>query len=164
MMAGRRRETTQLACYLCVALRWWPVDPGMGDVMKSLIGVALLIAVSGCVQNNVFELGVGDCFDDEGSFSDEVSEVPIVECTDPHDNEVYAVHEMTDTAFPGFDSTGDRADGLCLADFELLQHENLELDFGRLIPTDQSWANGDREIICFVYRVDLEKMMGTIRR
>jgi hypothetical protein len=132
--------------------------------MKSLIGLVLLITISGCTQNNVFVLSLGDCFDDESSSSDEVSEVPIVECSDPHDNEVYAVHEMTDSAYPGFDSTGDRADGLCLADFELLKHENLELDFGWLIPTDRSWANGDREIICFVYRVDLEKMTGTIRR
>jgi hypothetical protein len=131
--------------------------------MKSLIGLVLLMTISGCTRNNVFELSLGGCFDDESSSSDEVSEVPIVECSDPHDNEVYAVHEMTDSAYPGFDSTGDRADGLCLADFELLKHENLELDFGWLIPTDRSWANGDREIICFVYRVDLEKMTGTIR-
>lgn len=131
--------------------------------MKTLIGLVFLMTVSGCVQSNVFELAVGDCFDD-GAASDEVSEVPIVQCSEPHDNEVYSVHEITDDAYPGFDITGDRADGLCLADFELLRAETSELDIGWLIPTERSWANGDREILCFVYRIDLEKMTGTVRR
>jgi hypothetical protein len=137
----------------------------MGDVMKRLIGLVLLAALAGCVQNNVFELAVGACFDDEGDLSDEVSEVPIVECSDPHDNEVFAVHEMLDSAYPGFDEAGDRADGLCREDFEPfvgVQYEVSELDIGWLIPTDLSWANGDREIVCFLYRVDLEKMTGTM--
>jgi hypothetical protein len=137
----------------------------MGVVMKSLIGLALLMSLSGCVQNNVFELGVGDCFDDEESLSDGVSEGPIVNCSEPHDNEVYAVHEMSDTTYPGFDTTGERADDLCIDDFEPFvgtPYETSELDIGWLVPTDTSWANGDREIICFVYRVDLDKMTGTM--
>jgi hypothetical protein len=78
---------------------------------------------------------------------------------------VYAVHEMSDTTYPGFDSTGERADDLCIDDFEPFvgtPYETSELDIGWLVPTDTSWANGDREIICFVYRVDLDKMTGTM--
>lgn len=37
---------------------------------------------------DVFSLRVGDCFDDEDTTSEEVSQVPAVPCSDPHDNEI----------------------------------------------------------------------------
>jgi hypothetical protein len=31
-----------------------------------------------------------------------------------------------------------------------------------LVPTAESWEAGDRLVACFVYRVDLEKVSGTL--
>lgn len=35
-----------------------------------------------------------------------------------------------------------------------------ELGFGWLIPTDGSFAGGDRNIVSFLYRLDLDKVEG----
>lgn len=134
--------------------------------MKRTFGLLLVaVALVACSQGNVFSIEEGTCFDDEGEFNDEVSSVPIVDCDDPHDNEVYAIFEMTDTDFPGSEAAGAQADQMCLPAFESfvgLGYDVSILDFGWLVPTDESWDGGDREIVCFLYRVDLEKMTGTM--
>lgn len=134
--------------------------------MKRLIGLLLAaLVLAACSPGSVFSLEEGDCFDDEGEFSDEVSDVPIVDCSEPHDNEVYVIIEMTESEFPGFDATADRADNECLPAFESFvgaEYATSELDFGWLIPTTDSWANGDRQIVCFLYRVDFGKMTGSM--
>ena len=134
--------------------------------MKRL-GILLVmgLAVSACMGGNVFTLEEGDCFNDETEFSEEVSDVPIVECGEPHDNEVYRVVEMTDSSYPGFDATGSRADSLCLEAFETFvgtPYVDSALEISWLIPTEESWGAGDREIVCFLYRLDFPKMTGTM--
>src|SRR5262245_10168717 len=65
-----------------------------------------------------FQMRVGDCFDDGSSFdSEEVSSVAGVPCSKPHDNEVYAVFDVTEASFPGEALEGIAHEG-CLARFE----------------------------------------------
>ncbi len=133
--------------------------------MKPLLGLAIVLMLAACSQSNVFELSVGDCFDDDLTFSEEVSDVDLVDCSEPHDNEVYAVHTMTETSYPGLEATGEFADEWCVGEFEDfvgVAYDISELDIGWLAPTDESWSGGDREIICFLYRLDLEKVSGTL--
>lgn len=49
---------------------------------------------------NVFAIAVGDCFTDEVA-SDQVESLPVVPCSEPHENEVYFNHSMTGDAYPG---------------------------------------------------------------
>ncbi|REK21975.1 MAG: hypothetical protein DWQ40_03470 [Actinobacteria bacterium] len=134
--------------------------------MKRPIAVLLMaFALVACTQGNVFSIEQGDCFNDEGDMNDQISSVPIVECSEPHDNEVYAVFEMTESEFPGFDVTADMADNQCLPEFESFvgtAYADSELEFGWLIPTEESWSSGDRQIVCFLFRLDLGKMTGTM--
>ena len=45
---------------------------------------------------DAFQMRVGDCFNDGSTFGDDsVDSVPGVPCADPHDNEVYAVFDVT---------------------------------------------------------------------
>jgi hypothetical protein len=107
----------------------------------------------------------GDCFDDDLSFSEEVSDLDIVECSEPHDNEIFAIHAMTEATYPGLETTGALADELCVGEFESfvgVAYDISELDIGWLAPTEESWSSGDREIVCFLYRIDLEKLTGTM--
>jgi hypothetical protein len=68
-----------------------------------LVG-ALTVLASGC-SASVLSLDVGECFDDwEGSLTgatQEVTDVPIIDCDEPHDNEVYAISNMPSGPFPG---------------------------------------------------------------
>jgi hypothetical protein len=55
---------------------------------------------------------------------------------------------------------------MCLDAFEPFvgfDYETSVLDFGWLVPTAETWEFGDRVIACFVYRMDLEKVTGTLQ-
>ncbi len=129
--------------------------------------IALTLLLASC-SGNVFELAVGDCFDD-GDMAigelEEIGEVPLVECSVPHDNEVYAVVAVDGEVFPGEAAIQAQADEVCLDTFDPfvgLDYESSALDFGWLVPTADSWDMGDRVVACFVYRLDLAKVSGTL--
>ena len=136
--------------------------------MRTLAGLVALTLALGACSGNVFELAVGDCFDDGDLVLgelEEVGEVPLVECPEPHDNEVYAVVTVDGEEFPGEQAIQTQADEVCLGAFDPfvgLDYQSSALDFGWLVPTADSWDMGDRVVACFVYRLDLAKVSGTL--
>jgi Septum formation len=140
----------------------------MRSGLRTLAGlVAMMLLLAAC-SGNVFELAVGDCFDDGdmalGEF-EEVGEVPLVDCSEPHHNEVYAVVTVDGEVFPGEEAIQAQADEVCFAAFDPfvgLDYESSALDFGWLVPTADSWEMGDRVVACFVYRLDLAEVSGTL--
>jgi hypothetical protein len=111
----------------------------------------------------------GDCWNDVSDQPGEVLEVPAVPCDQPHDNEVFAVVEIPGapgSAFPGIETVDLLGRERCLQEFagytgELYEFSSLEL--WMLFPTPTSWEIGDREVICSLYRMDLQKMTGSAR-
>lgn len=103
---------------------------------------------------DVFTIKVGDCI---GSFEDgsEVAELPVVPCSDPHDQEVYASFMVPEAdAFPGTDAVNSQAETDCAAEFETfvgVPYEESALYVQFLTPTEESWGQGDREILCTIY-------------
>ena len=137
--------------------------------MKSIVVtvfVALAVLTSACGQGNVFSLEVGTCFDDQDSGGGEVSDVPIVDCADPHDDEVYYLFDLPSGDFPGSSSIDEQAGAGCLAAFEPYVAEPYNtsiLDIGWLDPTPDSWDQGDREIVCILYDLSLAKLTGSMQ-
>ena len=125
-------------------------------------GALLLVACSA----SVLTLDVGTCFDDPTVLTEVAAEdVPIVECDVPHDNEVFANQDLTGEEFPGGDAVANRADQLCLGSFDAYVGEPYETsiyEFSWLAPSAESWAVGDREVICFAYDLSLEKITGSV--
>ena len=64
-----------------------------------------------------FNVRVGDCFNDV-SFENEVSSVPGVPCSDPHDNEAYAVFDLNVTSYPEGDGMSELAFESCKKHFQ----------------------------------------------
>ena len=131
--------------------------------------VSLLVAVSALVLSacgaQVLTLEVGTCFDDPESY-EEVTDVPIVDCADPHGNEVIGLFDIAGDAYPGDDAVADRAGTGCLDAFATyigIAYELSVYDIGWLTPSAESWAVGDREVICFAYDPSLEPITGTVR-
>ena len=123
------------------------------------------IALSGCSVigdligggNNVFELKVGDCINDASVGDDAVTSVPVVDCSEPHDSEVFYSHIMSQASYPGTTATTDEADVACSAAFEDfigIPYSDSVLYFSYFYPTESTWANGDREVLCMVYDND----------
>lgn len=130
---------------------------------------ALLLVLSAC-SDGIQELAVGDCFDDwaglELDVVQEVESVPIVNCADPHDNEMYHVELLPDGVFPGDSAIEQMAVDTCLENFDAFvgtPYAESRLDFGFLISTEEMWDAGERRISCFVWEIDFNKLTGTMR-
>lgn len=115
---------------------------------------------------SVFELDVGDCFDDPDDVAADVEEVVMLDCDNPHDNEVYLVFDFDADDFPGEEVIRDEALDRCIDEFESyvgVPIEESELDAGPLlVPTDESWEVGDREVVCAAWSPDRAKLEGSI--
>ena len=115
---------------------------------------------------DAFDLRVGDCFDDSESFGDEISSLPGVPCSEPHDNETYAVFNVDFPEYPGDDMMGEIATEQCLQKFEGFvgkAYEDSSLDIFPLYPSSQSWKQSDREVICALYDMNYEKLVGSVQ-
>ena len=131
-----------------------------------IVFVALAVLTSACGQGNVFNLEVGTCFDDLDSDGGEISNVPIVDCADPHDNEVYHLFDMPGGDFPGSSAVEEQAIDGCLAAFEPYVgkgYDTSTLGLMWLNPTPHSWNEGDREIVCLLYDFNLVKLTGSMQ-
>jgi hypothetical protein len=120
---------------------------------------------------DAFTIRLGDCFDntrtlasDEGG---EVSSLPGVPCSDPHDNEVYAVFDVDYESFPGDEQMGEHAFEACLDRFESFvgrEYDTSTLDITSLYPSTDSWRlQNDREVVCAVYDMNGGKLTGSAR-
>ncbi|MBN4047572.1 septum formation family protein [Acidimicrobiaceae bacterium AH-315-P05] len=132
--------------------------------MKRIIALAIGMAAisAACSSGNVFAIEVGQCFNDPDNF-EEVSDVEMVDCSDPHDNEAYHVYDMTQDDFPGDAAVQDLAQIECVARFDAYvgsDYATSSLDIGAFFPTNETWDQNDREVICFLYDLDFSKLTG----
>lgn len=113
---------------------------------------------------DVFTLALGDCFNDTAET--QVSELPVVPCSDPHDNEVYYEHEMPDGEYPGDEAISAAAEENCAAQFEPfvgIAYDASVFEYNYLTPTTGSWEDyGDRLIQCIVYDPSAQ-VQGTLQ-
>ncbi|RKS10399.1 putative regulator of septum formation [Nocardiopsis sp. Huas11] len=154
-------------------------SPALRATALSALAVGATVALSGCGvvtqilggDNNVFDLNVGDCFIDSEMEAvlggEEVTEIPLVDCAEPHDSEFFVSHEMAEGEFPGMQAINDEATELCegqaFTDFVGVPWEESALYAYPLTPTEDSWNRiDDREILCYVYNPD-EMVTGTMQ-
>ncbi len=115
---------------------------------------------------DVFSLSVGDCFSTDAT--DEVGDVAGVPCDEPHDSEVYALVDYdagSDAEWPGQDAIDEFSDSACVAEFEEfigLSYDESIYYISYLQPTEESWAQGDREVVCLVGAQE-GQVTGTLR-
>ncbi len=122
---------------------------------------------------SVFSMRAGDCFNDSQEVIDaggdavEAQDLAALPCTEPHDNEVYAVFDLSLERFPGAEALSDMASDQCLERFESfvgMSFEESILGIYPIYPTEESWSqSSDREIVCAVYHVELEKLTGSMK-
>lgn len=107
-------------------------------------------------DTDVFALRIGDCLNEMDHNTDEtISEVPMIDCEEPHDFEVYHVDDLDgDDTFPGEEEVAELAAEECqdaFEDFVGIDYESSSLDFTTLFPTQEGWENfNDREALCLV--------------
>jgi len=115
---------------------------------------------------NAFQVRVGDCFDDVDSYDDEISSLPGVPCSKPHDNEAFAVFDVTVASYPEGEGMWDLAYNSCMERFDSfvgLDYESSSLDILTMYPTVESWQQNDREVVCAVYDMEENKLVGSVK-
>ncbi|GHF18006.1 septum formation family protein [Pseudolysinimonas yzui] len=104
-------------------------------------------------EADVFTLTIGDCLNDL-SAPDEVTTVPIVDCAEPHDTEVFARTDSTSAEFPGDAALSDELTTFCQGDafteFVGIPYADSIYATSGYFPTEGSWGNGDRELLCTI--------------
>ena len=123
-------------------------------------------AIVGEGSIDAFNMRVGDCFDNAHAISDEVSDLPGVPCAEPHDYETYAVFDVSLTSYPTEDEMAELAYESCLARFDSfvgLEYESSVLEIITMYPTTESWRKDDREVVCALYDMNEEKLVGSTR-
>jgi hypothetical protein len=136
---------------------------------RALTAAALLLAgaaLSGCSLLNTFvdappegevdafAIKVGDCLND-AQINEEITSVPFVECSEPHDSEVFARTDATGDVFPGNDALETELATFCRGDvftqFIGVPYADSMYDTSGYFPSDSSWESGDRELLCTVW-------------
>lgn len=109
------------------------------------------------VETSVFDLEVGDCFSVE---SDELVTVAVVDCEQLHEYEAFALvdHEAGEAdPHPGDEAMLEYGDTACRAPFGEYVGREYQASIWyitSLYPSEQTWAGGDREIVCTLYQRD----------
>jgi hypothetical protein len=102
-----------------------------------------------------FELKVGQCFD--APDDSQLWAVEVVPCNASHENEIFAAMNYPagpSEPFPGDKAIASVADQDCVPAFEAyvgVSYEASRYLWAPMVPTESSWADGDREILCVLY-------------
>lgn len=115
---------------------------------------------------SVFSLEVGQCID-AGTGSGQVGSVPVVGCDQPHEGEIYALPQLPDGGFPGAEAIEETAQEQCggsaYTDYVGVPYQESEFEVSFLLPTEQTWGDGDREIACIVQSTEPGSVRGSNR-
>ena len=149
----------KLAAY-AVAVLGFGIYGAMTDVDRDDSG-----AIVGEGTLNAFEMRTGDCFDDPDALADEFSSLPGVPCAEPHDNETFAVFDLTMADYPEYD-IAEISESSCIEHFETYvgrDYETSALDVVTMYPTPEGWAQNDREVVCALYDMSGSKLVGSVK-
>lgn len=114
--------------------------------------------------SSVLDLYVGQCIQDPGEGT--VYDVENAVCTTEHWGEVYHVMTITSSQMPSEDDMNDMASDACVDAFEAYvgrPYDESELDFTWYVPSQESWAEGDRTIQCIAIRTDGDPLYQPVR-
>lgn len=148
---------------LLIAGGWWlftSFDDASRDGDGEIVGRGDL---------GVMAMQVGDCFDDPDELENVVYDVAAVPCSEPHDNEVFAVKSVGTVfgdGFPGRSVIEQHSYDSCVASFSTyvgVDYAESSLEVFTFTPTEESWGEGDREFVCALYSLDFAKLTGTAR-
>jgi hypothetical protein len=117
-----------------------------------------------------FELEAGHCLNDPGGLADSLGEVAVVPCDQPHETEVFAVFEYEaadDEPYPGERRLTRVAERQCrgdrFTDYVGVPKADSTLLVLQATPAEDTWAQGDREIVCLLHTGGEEELTESMR-
>jgi hypothetical protein len=116
------------------------------------------LALSGCAESlpgaptgtvDAYSVTIGDC---TGPISSGVADrLELIDCAAEHNWEAFAATKLDPEKYPGNPALTRTAGEYCeaaFADFVGAKINKSKYDLTFLLPTDDTWAAGDREVVC----------------
>jgi Septum formation len=132
------------------------VSPSASAAVESEVAASATAAPTG-EETSVFDIEVGDCFSVD---NDQFDTVVVVDCEQPHEYEAFHVFDHgagPDEAYPGDDALFEFADTECQTPFEAYVGHDYQTSIWfitSITPSEDTWADGDREIVCTLNQQD----------
>lgn len=114
-------------------------------------------------ENDTFALPVGTCLDELATTY--ITSDNVLDCAQPHNFEIFRSFLVDDGAFPGESVFEEQAYEKCdaaFADFVGLPYADSTLEYTYLSPTKETWAQGDREILCMIFDPSVAQTTGSL--
>ncbi|MCR2051269.1 septum formation family protein [Actinomyces bowdenii] len=141
------------------------IIPTAAVLAAGMTGCSVIQSLTG--GTNSTDISVGQCLKDLGTSSQEVSQVPVVDCSEPHLYEVYAETELSGDQFPDQATMDSEAESTCLgtgySDYVGVAFEESEYGTTYLTPSQDTWDAGDRKISCLITSADGSEMTGSVK-
>lgn len=118
------------------------------------------------VETSVFDLEVGDCFSATG---DTIETISVVPCDEAHIYEAFDVVRMPgddEEPYPGDEAVLAFADAECRGPFEDyvgVPYLNSRFFLTPVTPSEETWARGDRDVVCTLNLRDDVQLTGSAR-
>lgn len=112
-------------------------------------------------------LAPGLCWNDtrDGAGDFDYSGIPaVVDCQEPHDNQVTATWTTDTGAYPGEDALYEESETICNAsylDFVGVEYGDDAVEGFAVVPTEGDWSEGGRQSVCSIY-LRGERVAGTL--
>jgi hypothetical protein len=117
-----------------------------------------------------FQLLVGQCANGEVAPGESFGSDSAIPCERLHDLEVYASTAAPGQApgdrYPGADDLALYAEDYCLLAMEAFvgqTYEDSDFDYAGIVPSRAAWQQGDRAVVCALWRYDGEPTIGSAR-
>jgi hypothetical protein len=121
-----------------------------------------------------FTLRPGDCFDIPGAA--QIGDIAVLDCSTPHDAEVFAAGPVTDLlasasvsaglpAYPGDTWFGTWVASNCggVAEGRYLGGDpRTNLTVGYFYPDADAWLHGERQVTCYLHTIDGSQFTGPL--
>ena len=135
-------------------------------MLMAAVFLATGLLATACTAGNVFSLEVGQCFNDPEA-TDEISDVEIIDCAEPHNNEVFHLFNIAGDDYPGDSVVPDLARDGCVGAFDAYvgtPYLDSVFEVFTLYPTEDSWDRGDdREVVCALFDLTATDWSGSAR-
>lgn len=129
---------------------------------EELVGTSTPTPAVSAQPTSVFDLAPGQCYDRPGAA--DLYAVQVLPCTVAHDLEVYAVFQLAEPSWPGAGPVHDLADAGCRTQFEAFTGaapEDSDLGYTMFTPSEGSWSEGDRQVLCSLQRNSGGRLIGS---
>ena len=119
------------------------------------------------LTGNASDLKAGDCFDTKTTT--EVKDVQHHPCSEAHTAEVVLVTDYPaakGAPYPADSEVDSWADGTCvpaILGYVGATADLSALNYGILYPKSDDWTDGDRQMICYLMRLDLAPMTQSLK-